>query len=213
MSTAAASRLPAPPAAPKRKSEETADASNMVADDDSEGAKRLKMRDLQSAARQPPQVSNTSTAAFAWTFGERCESCLSEVSVLFCHCGYLMCPSCWHESGGCDYEKGILREYDRHGVHGIDWQETVLINRSHQRPVPVLLENADPVADKRWSEERRADELAQDEDEDEDEEDRSLSREHSNELIGEDRSLSREHKRKAGGKPSTWLPPGELVER
>ena len=94
MATAAASRLPAPPAAPKRKSEETADASNMVvddgygatlADDDSEGAKRLKMTDLQSAARQPPQVSNTSTAAFAWTFGERCESCLSEVSVLVCH--------------------------------------------------------------------------------------------------------------------------------
>ena len=81
--------------------------------------------------------------------------------MLVCHCGYLMCPSCWHESGGCDYEKGILREYDRHGVHGIDWQETVLINRSHQRsppdwPLPVMetdsavgeaAENADPVAD------------------------------------------------------------------
>ena len=71
-----------------------------------------------------------------WTFGVRCESCLSEESVLVCHCGYLMCPSCWHESGGCDYEKGILRDYDRHGVHGIDWQETVLINRSHQRSPP-----------------------------------------------------------------------------
>ena len=48
MATSADSRLPASPAAPKRKSEETADASNMVAADDSEGAKKLKMRDLQS---------------------------------------------------------------------------------------------------------------------------------------------------------------------
>ena len=123
-----------------------------------------------------------------------------------------MCPSCWHESGGCDYEKGILREYDRHGVHGIDWPETVLINRSHQRPVPVLLENADPVADKRWSEERRADELAQDEDEDEDEEDRSLSREHSNELIEEDRSLSREHKLESGSPETEMIHTGQEEE-
>ncbi len=38
--------------------------------------------------------------------------------------------------------------------------------------------------------------------EDEDEEDRSLSREHSNELIEEDRSLSREHKLESGSPDS-----------